>query len=82
MYARLLSSSVLIALVAAIAALGSAGSMAANPGQTVMRRGFVGLASPSMRLLPSLRFWKRLRELGWVEGENLVVERRWADGRI
>ena len=23
----------------------------------------------------------RLRELGYVEGQNLVVERRWAEGR-
>jgi len=27
-------------------------------------------------------FWERLRELGWVKGENLVVEERWADGHV
>ena len=27
------------------------------------------------------RIWERLRELGWVEGQNLVIEARWADGR-
>lgn len=26
-------------------------------------------------------FWHALRQLGWVEGENLVVEGRYADGR-
>jgi putative ABC transport system substrate-binding protein len=27
-------------------------------------------------------FWERLRELGWIKGENLVVEERWADGHL
>jgi putative ABC transport system substrate-binding protein len=26
-------------------------------------------------------FWQRLRDLGWVEGTNFVVEARWANGR-
>jgi putative ABC transport system substrate-binding protein len=26
-------------------------------------------------------FWEGLRDLGWVEGKNLVVERRFADGK-
>ena len=26
--------------------------------------------------------WQRLRELGWVESQNLVIEARWAEGRI
>jgi putative ABC transport system substrate-binding protein len=27
-------------------------------------------------------FWQQLRELGWVEGQNIVVEYRWAEGRF
>jgi putative ABC transport system substrate-binding protein len=27
-------------------------------------------------------FWERLSELGWVKGQNLAVEERWADGRL
>ncbi len=27
-------------------------------------------------------FSDRLRELGWVEGQNLIIERRWAEGRF
>jgi putative ABC transport system substrate-binding protein len=27
-------------------------------------------------------FWQRLSELGWVEGRNLVIDARWAEGRI
>jgi putative ABC transport system substrate-binding protein len=31
---------------------------------------------------PTKEFWERLRVLGWEEGRNLTVERRWAEGRI
>ena len=24
-------------------------------------------------------FWDRLRQLGYVEGQNLIVDRRWAE---
>ena len=27
-------------------------------------------------------FWGAMRELGWVEGQNIMVERRWAEGRL
>ena len=27
-------------------------------------------------------FWERLHELGWVEGKNLIIEARWAEGRV
>jgi putative ABC transport system substrate-binding protein len=27
-------------------------------------------------------FWSALRELGWIEGQNIIVERRWAEGRL
>ena len=52
---------------------------AADPTQKVARLGFVDPASRSAR---SAALWERLRELGWVEGQNLVVETRWADSRI
>ena len=52
---------------------------AADPTQKVARLGFVDPASRSAR---SAAFWERLRELGWVEGQNLVVETRWADSHI
>ena len=27
-------------------------------------------------------FLRRLRELGWIEGQNLIIEYRWADGQV
>ena len=46
----------------------------------MVRLGFVGPLSPST--LSFAPFWQRLRELGWIEGENLLVERRSADGHL
>src|SRR5215475_6395007 len=45
----------------------------------VPRIGFLGLTSPSDR--PSLldAFRQGLRELGWVEGQNIVIDYRYAD---
>ena len=53
-------------------------SPAADPAPRAVRLGFVGPLSPST--LSFAPFWQRLRELGWIEGENLLVERRTADG--
>src|SRR5438132_13689290 len=27
-------------------------------------------------------FLRKLRELGWVEGQNLIIEYRWAEGNV
>jgi putative ABC transport system substrate-binding protein len=44
-----------------------------------MRVGFVSPHSPSTDVRSIDGFWQRLRELGWVEDQNLIVEARWAD---
>ena len=61
--------------------LGSSPPRAAEPAARVVRVGFVGTESPTTRRDVSA-FWARLRELGWVEGQNLVAERRWAEGQL
>jgi putative tryptophan/tyrosine transport system substrate-binding protein len=48
----------------------------------VPRIGYLGLTSPSDRppLLDAFR--QGLRELGWVEGQNIVIDYRFAEGRF
>jgi len=55
---------------------------AVEPTQKIVRLGFVGMESPSTALSGVNAFWERLHELGWTRGQNLVVEERWAEGRI
>ena len=45
----------------------------------------IGFLGPNTSSLDSNRvgtFVQRLRELGWIEGRNVVIEYRWAGGRI
>ncbi len=74
--------SVVLALVVLCAATFSNLLPDADAADKVARVGFVGPESPSTGLRGVAMFWKRLRELGWVEGQNLVIEARWAEGRI
>jgi putative ABC transport system substrate-binding protein len=48
----------------------------------VPRIGYLGATSPSDRppLLDAFR--QRLRELGWVEGQNVLIDYRFAEGRL
>jgi putative tryptophan/tyrosine transport system substrate-binding protein len=42
--------------------------------------GFLG-AAPSIESQRIAAFVQRLRELGWIDGRNLAIEYRWAEGR-
>src|SRR5215831_16315347 len=55
---------------------------AAGADQKVVHLGLVGAGSPDTAPKGLAAFWARIRELGYVEGENLVVERRWANGQL
>ena len=67
-----------------VAVLSSPLAPAAEPAKRLVRVGFVSSQSPSSPISKRYQqeFWDRLRELGWVEGQNLVIEVRWAEGRI
>jgi len=43
--------------------------------------GFLGTATPSTWSQFVAAFVQRLRDLGWVEGRNVAIEFRWAEGR-
>jgi len=55
---------------------------AADAAERVARLGFVGSNTSATAPHGVAAFWARLRELGWVQGRNLVVEERWADGHL
>jgi len=48
----------------------------------VPRIGFLSLTSPSDRPPLLDAFLQSLRELGWVEGQNIVIDYRYAEGRL
>jgi len=43
--------------------------------------GLLGTGSAAAQSQWTATFVQRMRELGWVEGRNLAIEYRWADGR-
>src|SRR5215467_12076523 len=43
--------------------------------------GFLGASTPAAQLQWTTAFVQRLRELGWVDGRNVAIEYRWAEGR-
>jgi putative ABC transport system substrate-binding protein len=54
----------------------------AQPAPKVYRIGFLGLGTAESAGPQSRVFNEELRDLGYVEGPNLVFERRYADGRL
>jgi len=69
----------IIAFVALGAVAGSIASFAQQQGK-VWRVGFLSLYSASEIVQNTAAFLKALRELGYIEGRNLVVEWRFAEG--
>ena len=52
---------------------------AQQPGK-LARIGYLNNANASVAAPNAQAFQQGLRELGWIEGQNLVIEYRWADG--
>ena len=51
---------------------------AQQPAKTI---GFLGASTRSAESQWIAAFVQRLRELGWIDGRNIVIEYRWAEGR-
>jgi hypothetical protein len=56
---------------------GLSAAQATEPAQKIVRVGFVSPFSASTDMRSIDGFWQRLRELGWIEGQNVVVEAHW-----
>jgi putative ABC transport system substrate-binding protein len=52
---------------------------AQQPGMPVI--GFLGAATPAVASQWLAAFVQRMGELGWVDGRNVMIEVRWAEGR-
>jgi hypothetical protein len=69
-----------------ITLLGSAAAVwpLATRAQQAARRptiGYMGANTPSIESPRTAAFMQRLHELGWIEGRNVAIEYRWAEGR-
>jgi len=69
-----------ITLLGGAAAAWPLAARAQQPGK-LATVGFLGASSASGWSSWVAAFVQRLRELGWIEGRNLTIEYRWADGR-
>ena len=58
--------------------------LAARRGQSdhIWRIGFLGGATASAQREWTAAFAQRLHELGWIDGRNVAIEYRWAEGRV
>ena len=61
--------------------LGALTGDAADSVDRIAHVGYVAPGSPSTTERQARAFWQRLRELGWIEGQNLIVETSWADNQ-
>ena len=57
-------------------------SAAVQPASKVYRIGYLSTPTRESVARGVDAFLRRLHELGWVEGRNLVIEYRWAEGKV
>ena len=70
-------------IVLVLGASALAAPLTAFAQQKLWRIGFLNPAAEDSRSLPRLRaFQEGMRELGYVEGRNLKLEVRWAEGKL
>src|SRR5215208_1576632 len=68
--------------IAAVGSVATAWSFTSQAQVKLPTIGLLGGATPSAQAQWTAAFVQRLRELGWVEGQTLAIEYRWAEGRF
>jgi len=63
------------------AALAAAGGLRAQQ-KAMPVIGFLGSGSPGSQAIPVAAFREGLSQTGWVEGQNVMIEYRWAEGQL
>jgi putative ABC transport system substrate-binding protein len=71
-----------LSLVVAVSILAASLTANAQPTGKVYRIGYLASGSATASPRPVEAFRQGLRELGWVEGQNIVIEYRFAEGRF
>jgi putative ABC transport system substrate-binding protein len=77
MWGRVVGTLILLTLLL----LAAPRAVAAQPVGQVPRLGFIGNSDPHSQALSLAAFRQGLRDLGWIEGQNLHIEYRWAEGQ-
>src|SRR6266545_6950556 len=73
----------LVGIVALVVTLAMSGAVAqAQQPAKIPRIGFLSSSSPSTNAARTEAFRQGLRELGYVEGKNIVIEYRSAEGKL
>jgi len=76
------SSARCVGWVSAICLLAAVCGAAVQAQTKIPRIGFLGAASPAALAFRVEAFRQGLRELGYVEGKNVIIEWRWAEGKF
>jgi putative tryptophan/tyrosine transport system substrate-binding protein len=68
-------------LIGGAAASSAAGPNRAQQSAKLRTIGYLGSGTPATQSPWAAALMQRLSELGWIEGRNLAIEYRWAEGR-
>jgi putative tryptophan/tyrosine transport system substrate-binding protein len=69
-------------LLAVVALLAAPLAAEAQQAGKVYRIGYLSVPTRASVEQVLQAFLRKLRELGWIEGQNLIIEYRWADGKV
>src|SRR5881296_3577802 len=78
----MIKKTVVALAVALVLILASVTRNEAQQPKKIPRIGFLAATSPSVEAARIEAFRQGLRELGYVEGKNIVIEWRWAEGKF